>query len=303
MADGSIPSVPQANHWGGDTALGDAVLAQRAAHMAQLTQHSWNVFRYFGDYLHLFGVFMLLATLSKNRSCQGISRSTQQLYLVVFLARYLDLLDRSQNSYLIFFKVTYITTSVIALLIFWKLDKTYERLKDTCNLIVILIPCITATVLYADEYTTLDVLWTFSQFLEGFAMVPQYIFCYRDRTNTDFGVRLYVLSMGGYRVLYAANWIYKKIQMPQYSDVHSWVGGCIKICFFVDYILSQTTRFSLLRAMVLKVDEKINDLSAAVEVKVLGSSRRKRESEAESGGMDLRQRRTGEKDGHAPMDV
>jgi ER lumen protein retaining receptor len=275
--------------------------AVHASHMAQLTRHSWNIFRYIGDYLHLGGVIMLMFTLWKNRSCQGISRSTQLLYLIVFCTRYLDLLDRSQTPYLVFFKVTYIATSLISLFAFWKLDKTYEHLKDTCNLAVIFVPCIAATMLYADDYAILDVLWTFSQFLEGFAMVPQYIFCYRDPTNKDFGVRLYVLMMGGYRVFYAANWIYKKIQMPNYSDVHSWVGGTIKIAFFVDYILSQTTGFSLLRAMVLKVDENINDISNSIEVKVLGPSRARRSAgKAEAEGCELRARRSG---AHEAMDV
>merc|ERR1719161_992275 len=110
--------------------------------MAQLTSHSWNIFRYIGDYLHLFGVFMLLATLLKNKSCQGISRSTQILYFFVFITRYLDLLDHSQTAYLVIFKITYIVTSIIVLVVFGVLHKTYERSKDTCSLIVIFMPCI-----------------------------------------------------------------------------------------------------------------------------------------------------------------
>merc|ERR1712039_521083 len=118
----------------------------------------------------------------------------------------------------------------------------------------------------------MGILWTLSQFLEGFAMVPQYIFCYRDRVSRDPGVILYVLSLGGYRVFYAANWIYKKILMPHYSDVHSWTGGMIEISFFVDYLLSRCTGCSLLSAFVLRVDENINAIKKSVEMKVLGSS-------------------------------
>lgn len=262
-----------------------------AANVAKLTSYSWNVFRYIGDYIHLFGVFVLLATLAKNRSCQGISRSTQILYFFVFITRYLDLLDHSQTAYLVFFKITYIVTSLIVLIIFWQLDKTYERNKDTCNLAVIFIPCSTAAVLLANEYSTLEMLWSFSQFLEGFAMVPQYIFCYRDRGASDLGVGLYVMSLGSYRVFYAANWIYKKIQMPHYSDIQSWLGGIIEISFFTDYLLSRFTGFSLLRALVLTVDEKINEISAGLESKVLGSSRAQRPSQVE-GECELRQRKT-----------
>jgi ER lumen protein retaining receptor len=261
------------------------------ASVTQLTSYSWNVFRYIGDYLHLFGVFVLLATLAKNKSCQGISRSTQILYFFVFVTRYLDLLDHSQTAYLVFFKITYITTSLIVLIIFWRWEKTYERTKDTCSLAVIFIPCSTAALLLANEYSVLDMLWSFSQFLEGFAMVPQYIFCYRDRGASDLGVSLYVMSLGGYRVFYAANWIYKKVQMPHYSDVQSWIGGIIEISFFTDYLLSRFTGYSLLRALVLTVDEKINEISAGLEEKVLGSSHRYRPVGAED-GCELRQRKT-----------
>ena len=38
-------------------------------------------------------------------------------------------------------------------------------------------------------------------------MVPQYIFCYRERQARDWGTTLYVLALGGYRVFYALNWM------------------------------------------------------------------------------------------------
>merc|ERR1711933_330456 len=118
----------------------------------------------------------------------------------------------------------------------------------------------------------------------------QYIFCYRDRGARDKGVTLYVLCLGGYRVFYAANWIYKKVMMPHYFDMHSWIGGVIEISFFVDYLLSRFTNFSLLRSMVLKVDEKINEFQGKVELKVLGTSRSRAAMEMES-GTELRRRK------------
>jgi ER lumen protein retaining receptor len=262
------------------------------AHIAKLTSYSWNVFRYIGDYLHLFGIFVLLVTLLKNKGCQGISRSTQVLYFCVFITRYLDLVDHSQTAYLVIFKITYIVTSILVLVIFGMFRKTYERSKDTCSLIVIFMPCITASFLLTNDFSALEMLWSFSQFLEGFAMVPQYVFCYRDRGAKDLGVGLYVLSLGGYRVFYAANWIYKKVQMPQYSDMQSWIGGMLEILFFADYLLSLSTGYSLLRSMVLKVDEKINEIQDAVEMKVLGSSRAQRATPSTEGTSELRQRRT-----------
>merc|ERR1712061_442600 len=126
------------------------------------------------------------------------------------------------------------------------------------------------------------------EFIEGFAMVPQYIFCYRERLGKDWGTSLYVVSLGGYRVFYALNWIYKKIQMPHYSDIQSWIGGVIEIMFFIDFLNYRFTGNSMLRSAVLTVDSKINEISDKVEMKVLGTSKTER---METEGGEMRRRR------------
>merc|ERR1711907_486297 len=225
---------------------------------------------------------------AKNKSVAGISRSTQILYFLVFVTRYLDLFDHSQTTYLVVFKLTYASTAALILGCFFMMDQTYQRVHDTCNLSVILVPCITAALLLTNEYSALEILWTFSEFVEGFAMVPQYIFCYREKGQRDWGAGLYVICLGSYRVFYALNWIYKKFQMPHYSDVQSWIGGVIEILFFIDFLNYRFTGNSMLRTAVLQVDTKINEISEKVEMKVLGSSSRK---EIESGEGNVRRRR------------
>lgn len=264
-----------------------------------LAAYSWNMFRYVGDYLHLFGIVVLIATIAKNKSVAGISRSTQILYFLVFVTRYLDLFDHSQTTYLVVFKCTYIFSAGVILACFFALDQTYQRVNDTCNLSVIIFPCITASLLLTNEYSILEILWTFSEFAEGFAMVPQYIFCYREKGARDWGAGLYVISLGSYRCFYALNWIYKKFQMPHYSDMQSWIGGVIEILFFIDFLNYRFTGNSMLRAAVLQVDTKINEFSEKVELKVLGSSSR---MESEGGEM-RRRRKVGEDDGAQMADV
>merc|ERR1711953_744381 len=134
----------------------------------------------------------------------------------------------------------------------------------------------------------MEVAWTFSEFVEGFAMVPQYIFCYRERGQRDWGAGLYVILLGAYRVFYALNWIYKKVEMPQYSDVQSWIGGLIEIVFFVDFLNYRCTGNSMLRSMVLTVDTKINEISDQVEFKVLGTVKSEK---TETEGGEIRRRR------------
>jgi len=265
---------------------------------AHLAAHSWNVFRYLGDYLHLFGIIILIATIAKNKSVVGISRSTQILYFLVFVTRYLDLFDHSQTAYLVIFKLTYISSACVILACFFALDKTYQRCNDTCNISVIIVPCITAALLLTNEYSALEILWTFSEFIEGFAMVPQYIFCYREKGARDWGAGLYVMTLGSYRVFYALNWIYKKIQMPHYSDMQSWIGGIIEIIFFFDFLNYRFTGNSFLRSAVLQVDTKINEISEQVELKVLGTSSR---VETAEGGEVRRRRKVADDEGMADV--
>ncbi|EER09605.1 endoplasmic reticulum retention receptor, putative [Perkinsus marinus ATCC 50983] len=212
-----------------------------------VSQYSWNVFRYIGDYLHLFGVVVLCITLYKNKSCKGLSYGTQILYLTTFVCRYLDLFERNQRAYLVLFKITYVASSAIICYIFKAWHITWERSKDTCNLVVIISLCAILALLTTKAFAVLEILWTFSQLLEGFAMVLI--------------------------VFYAFNWMYKKINLGRnYSDLNSWLGGLIEILFFIDYITYRFKGVSCLRTMVLAVDQKINDISEKVEMKVMGSS-------------------------------
>jgi len=262
-----------------------------------LATYSWNLFRYIGDYMHLFGIMVLLGTIAKNKSVAGISRSTQVMYFLVFVTRYLDLFDHTQTMYLVVFKMTYILTACTILVCFYTLDVTYQRVNDTCNLSVILFPCITAALLLTNEYSVLEILWTFSEFAEGFAMVPQYIFCYREKGARDWGAGLYVMSLGSYRVFYALNWIYKKYQMPHYSDLQSWMGGVIEIMFFVDFLNYRFTGNSMLRTAVLQVDTKINEIKDRVEMNILGRDSSRAINDE---GGDVRRRRKVQDDDGLP---
>jgi len=277
----------------GGSELAAAKLAD-ASNLAP-SPYAFNVYRYVGDSLHLLGVVVLIITLMKNRGCKGISRGTQVLRLVVFVTRYLDLFFLNQIEYLVFFKVSYIITSIIVLVVFWKTDETYEWEKDTCSLAVIFLPCIIVATILANDYAILEICWTFSQFLAGFAMVPQYIFCYRDSGASDWGVSFYILSLGSYRVFYAMNWVYKRAMRPEYYDIHSWIGGALEIVFFVDFIVFRFSEKSMLRTMALSVDEKVNEIQHKVEYKVLGSGRVREPSEKEPSG-SLRRRRAAPKE-------
>jgi len=239
----------------------------------QPISYSWNFFRYTGDYLHLAGLIIFFITIFKNKSVAGLSLKTQAIYFLIFCSRYLDLFDHAQDPYLVRFKITYILCSGVSLALFYRLYSSYETSKDTCSLSIIVIGCLIAALLLPNEYTVLEIFWTYSEFLEGFAMVPQYIFSYRDGTSKDKGVIAFIFCLGGYRVFYAANWIYKKIFMPHYSDIQSWISGIFELIFFLDFLNYRLRGSSVLRTIVLKTDDKINEIQEKVELKVLGKTR------------------------------
>lgn len=51
-----------------------------------------DVFQLIGDFLHLIAVLMLLLKIVANKNVIGISYKTQELYLIVFLTRYSDMI-------------------------------------------------------------------------------------------------------------------------------------------------------------------------------------------------------------------
>ncbi|CAK9034232.1 unnamed protein product [Durusdinium trenchii] len=221
---------------------------------------SWNFFRYAGDYVHDAAVvFRLLDTFCLRRSVANYSMRTQAVYLTLHIARYLDLLDHAQNSYLVFHKIFFISTSLMALISFRCWWETYQKDKDTCPalsfslLLLFICPWVAET-----NTDLLEVLWTWSQALEGFAMVPQYVCSYRNAESGEgdcWSVSLWVCLMGSYRFFYLLNWLFKKSLMQHYWDPRSWLGGLVNLCFFADYLLFLALGASCLRKLTLTVDD------------------------------------------------
>jgi len=229
--------------------------------------YSWNVFRYFGDYIHVASIAILLYWLIKQKSCKGFSQKTMILMLVTYICRYLDLFDHTQSLYLVTFKLGYIASFAVANYLFVIWNNTIEDEHDTMSMFVCITPALVGAFLLTEQYSILEILWTFSEFLEAFALVPQYIFVYRNNSHTDLGVAMFILCSGLYRIFYALNWIYKKAMMPHYSDIQSWLGGILEIGFFIDFLNAKFRghETSFLASTVLKVDDNVNTIKEKME--------------------------------------
>lgn len=224
---------------------------------------SWNTYRYVGDYLHDAAVILLVGHVFCRRSVAGFSRRTQSLYLVLYIARYLDLLDHSQHTYLVAHKLFFIGTAATTLCAFCLWSQTYQKQSDTCPAFLLALVTLFLSPWVAAEGDVLEIMWTWSQILEGFAMVPQYICSYRnswDGQKDDCGVATYICFMGFYRIFYILNWMHKKARFFHYWDPHSWLGGAVNLCFFADYLLFLAVGISCLRRVTLSLDDGVHQV-------------------------------------------
>lgn len=69
---------------------------------------SMNIFRLAGDLCHVISIVLLILRLRVSKNAMGISMKTQELYLVVFIARYLDLFTSFYSLYNTCMKILYI---------------------------------------------------------------------------------------------------------------------------------------------------------------------------------------------------
>ncbi|GFH18403.1 ER lumen protein-retaining receptor, partial [Haematococcus lacustris] len=136
---------------------------------------------------HLLSIVVLLLKINGMKSCRGVSRKTQELYALVFLTRYLDLFTNFISLYNTIMKLVFLGTSgtILYLMRYHKVIKvTYDKDQDTFRYQFLILPCAVLALLINNERTPLEVLWTFSIYLEAVAILPQLILLQRTQ-NID----------------------------------------------------------------------------------------------------------------------
>lgn len=196
-----------------------------------------NVFRLAGDMMHLLSVIVLLLKIQGTRSCRGISLKTQQLYVLVFSTRYLDLFFSFVSIYNTVMKIVFLITSygIVYLMQFHRVIRlTYDKEQDTFRSYVLVIVSAVMALLFHNFLAPFEILWTFSIYLEAVAIFPQ-LFLLRRTQNIDNLTGNYVFLLGMYRGLYILNWIYRYFTEPNYMQILVWVSGVIQTALYADF--------------------------------------------------------------------
>ncbi|CAK9172471.1 unnamed protein product [Ilex paraguariensis] len=196
-----------------------------------------NVFRLAGDMTHLLSIIVLLLKIRTKKSCAGISLKTQELYVIVFLTRYLDLFTRYISIYNTVMKLVFIGTSIriVWYMRYHKVVKqTYNKDQDSFKHYLLLPPCFVLALLVHHAFDIVEVLWAFSIYLEAVAILPQLLLLQRSR-NIDNLTGNYVFLLGAYRALYIINWIYRFFTENQKFRWIPWVSGLIQTALYADF--------------------------------------------------------------------
>ncbi|KAI5009268.1 hypothetical protein ZWY2020_010524 [Hordeum vulgare] len=167
----------------------------------------------------------------------GVSLKTQELYALVFAARYLDLFVHFVSLYNTVMKLVFLASSFS---IVWYMRKhkivrrTYDREHDTFRHHFIVLPCLVLALLINERFTFREVMWAFSIYLEAVAILPQLVLLQRTR-NIDNLTGQYVFFLGAYRVLYILNWIYRYFTEPHFVHWISWIAGIVQTMLYADF--------------------------------------------------------------------
>ncbi|XP_020378344.1 ER lumen protein-retaining receptor 3 [Rhincodon typus] len=200
-----------------------------------------NVFRLSGDLSHLLAILILLAKMWKSKSCAGISGKSQLLFALVFTTRYLDLFTTFISVYNTTMKIIFLLCIYVTVyLIYIKYSSTFDRENDTFRVEFILVPVAGLSFLVNHDYAPLEILWTFSIYLESVAILPQ-LFMITKTGEAETITTHYLFFLGLYRALYLANWIWR-YHTEGFFDQIAVVAGVVQTIFYCDFFYLYVTK-------------------------------------------------------------
>ncbi|VTJ55663.1 Hypothetical predicted protein [Marmota monax] len=188
-----------------------------------------NLFRFLGDLSHLLAIILLLLKIWKSRSCAGISGKSQVLFAVVFTAGCLDLFFNYISLYNTCMKVVYTACSF-----------TTGGNHDTFRVEFLVVPTAILAFLVNHDFTPLEILWTFSIYLESVAILPQ-LFMVSKTGEAETITSHYLFALGVYRTLYLFNWIWR-YHFEGFFDLIAVVAGLVQTVLYCDFFYLYITK-------------------------------------------------------------
>lgn len=86
----------------------------------------------------------------------------------------------------------------------------------------------------------LQILWTFSIYLESVAIMPQ-LYMITKTGEAESITSHYLFALGMYRALYIVNWAYRYF-MEDFYDWIAIVSGCVQTALYCDFFYLYITK-------------------------------------------------------------
>ena len=92
-------------------------------------------------------------------------------------------------------------------------------------------PCSVLALIINYEFSFMEILWTFSIYLESVALIPQLVFIYRAG-KAEVTISVYLFVLGFYRGFYILNWVYRYNVEGRYDPIVIW-AGCVQTVLYL----------------------------------------------------------------------
>uniref|UniRef100_A0A8C4TB02 ER lumen protein-retaining receptor n=1 Tax=Erpetoichthys calabaricus TaxID=27687 RepID=A0A8C4TB02_ERPCA len=134
-------------------------------------------------------------------------------------------------------------------LIYMKFKATYDGNHDTFRIEFLVVPVAGLAFLVNHDFSPLEILWTFSIYLESVAILPQ-LFMISKTGEAETITTHYLFFLGLYRALYLFNWIWR-FCFEGFFDLIAIVAGVVQTVLYCDFFYLYVTKgeFSALRAL------------------------------------------------------
>jgi len=155
------------------------------------------------------------------------------------------MLDVKKNNFMAVLytemKLFFLTSSIgTVYLMYVKFKATYDSNHDTFRIEFLLIPSAILALLLNHEYSVMEILWTFSIYLESVAILPQ-LFMVSKTGEAESITSHYLFALGSYRALYIFNWVFR-FYGEGFYDIIAIVAGCVQTILYCDFFYLYITK-------------------------------------------------------------
>merc|ERR1712179_137604 len=130
-----------------------------------------------------------------------------------------------------------------------KFKATYDTNHDTFRVEFLLGPAAILALVLNHEFSVMEILWTFSIYLESVAILPQ-LFMVSKTGEAETITSHYLFALGSYRALYIFNWVYR-YHFEGFYDIIAIVAGIVQTVLYCDFFYLYVTKVMAGKKIVL----------------------------------------------------